>query len=142
MGEFHHALVKELKSEEKREQRLARIEELENELMEKASTVLSDYLSFREIRHDQTEPPQQWIDELGREAAEQKLNMAKAAWLPASLAPAGATVAARMVAGIARGRNYRVKLTQNNLNVKIALPAPTSSANPGPVTYEVRDLET
>lgn len=142
MGEFHHQMVKELKSEEKREQRLARIEELENEVMERATAVINDYLSFREVRHDQTEPPQQWIDELGPEEAARKLNMAKAAWLPASLAPAGAALAARMVSGIARGRNYRVKITQNNLNVKMTLPAPTSSAQPGPVTYEVRDLET
>jgi hypothetical protein len=142
MGEFQHAIVRELKSEAARETRLARIEELENELMEKASSVLSDYLSFREIRHDQAEPPPEWVEELGRDEAERKLNIAKAAWLPASLAPAGATLAARMVAGISRGRNYRVKMTQNNLNVKIALPAPTSSVHPGPVTYEVRDLET
>lgn len=142
MGEFHHAIVRELKSAEKREERLARIEELENELMEKCAHVISDYLSFREVTHDQKDPPQAWIDELGEEEARKKLNVAKAAWLPPSLAPAGPTLAARMSVGIARGRNYRVKMTQNNLNVKIALPAPTSSANPGPVTYEVRDLET
>jgi hypothetical protein len=142
MGEFHHAIVRELKSEAARETRLARIEELENEVFEKAVGVLSDYLAFREVRHDQAEPPAAWVEEVGQEEAERRLNMAKAAWLPASLAPAGAALAARMVAGISRGRNYRVKLTQNNLNVKIALPAPTSSANPGPITYEVRDLET
>lgn len=142
MGEFHHSIVKELKSPDAQETRMARIEELENQVFERAVGVLSGYLSFAEVRHDQTEPPEAWVQELGQEEAERRLNLAKAGWLPASLAPAGANLAARVVAGIARGRNYRVKLTQNNLNVRIALPAPTSSAHPGPVTYEVRDLET
>jgi ribosomal protein L6P/L9E len=46
------------------------------------------------------------------------------------------------MAGISRTRSYRMKITQNNINVKLALPAPTTAEHPGPVTYEVRDLET
>jgi len=136
-------LRKELKDEKQKELRLARIEELENEIYERAAGVVNAYLSFAEVRHDQEEPPPAWVEEYGLEAARQRLIIAKAGWLPASIAPAGAKLAAQVQVGITRGRAIRgAKLTQNNLNVRIALPAPTSNEHPGPVVYEVRDLET
>lgn len=142
MGGEGYYLARELKDEKAKEARLARIEELENAVFEKAVGVVEGILDFRNVRHDQTEPPPEWIAEYGPEEAERRLALAKAGWLPPSVQPAGAQIALRAMAGIARGRNFRVKLTQNNLNVKLTLPAPTSSAHPGPVTYEVRDLET
>ena len=137
-----YALRKEFDDPVQKDVRLARIEELENRIFERASGVVDAALSFHEVRPQQTEPPEGWIAEFGAEGAHARLEVAKAGWLPASLAPNGFKLAAQVMAGIARGRGYRVKVTQNNLNVKIALPAPTSSAHPGPVTYEVRDLET
>lgn len=135
-------LRKELKDEKQKEMRLARIEELENEIFERAAGVVNAFCAFTEVDPRQAEPPESWITEYGREGAAQRLMVAKAGWLPASVAPAGAKLAAQVMAGIARGRGYRVRVTQNNLNVKIALPAPTTPEHPGPVVYEVRDLET
>ena len=54
----------------------------------------------------------------------------------------GFKFAAQASIGISKARSYRVKLTQNNLNVKLTLPAPTTAEHPGSTVYEVRDLET
>lgn len=132
----------ELKDEKLKETRLARIEELENEIFERASGVVNAGLSFTEIDPYQPDPPPQWVEQYGEEGAQLRLRAAKAMWAPASMAPSGFKLAAQVMAGIARGRGYRVRVTQNNLNVKIALPAPTTAEHPGPIVYEVRDLET
>jgi hypothetical protein len=138
---FH--LQQELKDEKKKETRMARIEELENEIFERAAGVVNAYLSFAEVTPHQAEPPPEWVEQYGLLGAQQRLAIAKAGWLPASVAPAGAKLAIQAQIGISRGRAYRhARLTQNNLNVKISLPAPTTSEHPGPTVYEVRDLET
>lgn len=136
-------LRKELRDEKQKELRLARIEELENEIYERAAGVVNAGLSFTEIDPKQEHPPQAWIDEYGEEGARLRLIAAKSLWLPASVVPAGFKLAAQVQVGITRGRAFRsARLTQNNLNVRIALPAPTSAEHPGPTVYEVRDLET
>jgi hypothetical protein len=134
-------LQKEVRDEKQKELRLARLEELEHEVTERAAGIVNAYCAFAEVDKDQAEPPEAWIAEFGLEAARQRLKVAKAGWLPANLAPAGAKLAAQVWIGSIRGRGYRMKVTQNNLNVRIALPAPTSAEHPGPVVYEVRDLE-
>jgi hypothetical protein len=124
-----------------KEQRLARIEQLEDEVFEQSVSIVQEVLSFREVTHDQIDPPEAWVTELGEEEARKKFNLAKSGWLPASVSPVAFKYALAAMNGIAKGRAWRVKVTQNNLNVKIALPAPTTTAHPGPITYEVRDLE-
>lgn len=135
------ALRKELADEKQKALRLARIEELEQEIFERACGIVNAALSFHEVAPNQTEPPEAWVAELGPEAAKQKLEIAKASWLPQSLAPNGFKLAAQVATGIARGRGYRAKITQNTLNVKISLPAPTTREHPGPITYETRKLD-
>jgi hypothetical protein len=124
-----------------KEQRLARIEQLEDEVFEQAVGIVQQVLAFGEVSHDQVDPPQEWIDQFGEDEAAKRLKLAKSGWLPASASPAAFKYALQAMGGIAKGRAWRVKVTQNNLNVKIALPAPTSTAHPGPITYEVRDLD-
>jgi len=134
-------LRRELKDEKAKEARLARIEQLENEVLEQASGVVSAFLSFHEVLPNQVEPPRDWIERFGVDAALKRLAVAKAGWLPQSLAPSAVTLAGKLITGISRGRQHRLNVTQNTLNVKIGLPAPTSREHPGPVVYEVRDLE-
>lgn len=134
-------LQKELRDDKQKELRLARIEELEHEVTERAAGIVNAYCAFAEVTPQQQEPPEAWVAELGYEAAKQRLAVARAGWLPANLAPAGAKLAAQVWIGSVRGRAYRMKVTQNNLNVRIALPAPTTAEHPGAVVYEVRDLE-
>jgi TolB-like protein len=71
----------------------------------------------------------------------QRLAIARSGWLPQSVAPNATKLAAQFVVGSSRARGHRVRVTQNTVNVKIQLPAPTSRANPGPITYEERDLD-
>jgi hypothetical protein len=142
MGTEGLARRREYEDPAAKETRMARIEQIEDEIFERSAGIVNAALSFSEIAHNQDEPPDEWIAELGLEAARQKLAVAKAGWLPASIAPNALKLAAQTMTGISRGRAYRVKITQQNLNVKLTLPAPTSAAHPGPTVYEVRDLET
>lgn len=135
-------LARELKDQDAKLARMARIEELENEVFERAGGIINAGLAFADVDPKQVDPPEAWIAEYGEDAARKRLEVAKSMWLPASVAPAGMKLALQAWTGISRGRGYRMKVTQNNLNVKIALPAPTTPEHPGPVVYEVRDLET
>jgi hypothetical protein len=53
-----------------------------------AIVILRDTFAAREIAPGEKEPPQAWIDELGREAAEARLRLANAGWMPTKEAPA------------------------------------------------------
>lgn len=136
-------LAKELRDEQQKAIRLERMDQLEQRVYEQSSSVVEALLAFAEIDPHQAEPPPAWVEAYGQEGAEQRLRIAKAAWLPQSVFPAGGKLALQAMTGISRGRAYRnAKLTQNNINVKvISLPAPTSREHPGPTVYEVRDLE-
>jgi hypothetical protein len=82
------------------------------------------------------------VEELGAEAANRKLQLAKSMWKPSNMAPAGVALAQKAHTGISRARGFnKATLTQNNLNVKIELPPPTSAAFPGPSTYPVVEVE-
>lgn len=132
----------ELKDEKLKETRLARCEELESQIFEQASGVVEATLAFHEVSPNQAEPPEAWVERYGLEAANQRLAVAKRGWDPASVAPNAVTVALKFMAASTRGRAHRnAKLIQNNLNVNLQLPAPTTREHPGPTTYEVRDLD-
>ena len=136
------ALRKELADENLKQARMARIEELENQVFEHAGGILGAALSFSEVFPNQTEPPPDWVERYGRQGALQRLEVAKSGWLPASMAPNALKLAAQLWTGVVKGRGYRQgKLVQNNINVKIGLPAPTTREHPGPITYETRDIE-
>ncbi len=135
-------LARELKDDKKREERLARIAAIEDRVYDRAAAVVEAFLSFHEVLPNQDEAPPDWIEKYGLEGARQRLHVAKAGWMPQSLAPAAAKLAVQVMAGIARGRSTRVKVNAQNINVKIALPAPTSAQHPmGPPAFEVRDIE-
>lgn len=136
-----YALRQELKDEKLKELRLARIEELEQNLLEHAAGIIEAAMSFSEVTPSQQEPPPDWVAKYGEDGARQRLAVAKAGWMPQSLAPAALPLSVRMYVGIQRGRGHRVRVTQNNLNVQIALPAPCSKEHPGAETYEVKEIE-
>jgi hypothetical protein len=135
-------LRKELKDEKLKAERFERMEQIEQRVYEHAAGIVEALMSFHEVDPHQTEPPEAWIEQYGEKAARQRLAIAKTGWLPASVAPHVYKLTVNLMTGISRGRNYKqMKLTQNNINVKIGLPAPTSKEHPGPTVYEVRDLE-
>lgn len=136
-----YALRQELKDEKQKELRLARIEELEQNLLEHAAGIIEAAMSFSEVTPSQQEPPPDWVAKYGEDGARQRLAVARAGWMPQSLAPAALPLSVRMYVGIQRGRGHRVRVTQNNLNVQIALPAPCSKEHPGSEVYEVKEIE-
>jgi hypothetical protein len=137
-----YQLAREFNDPVATETRLARIEHIEDQIFDKAAQIVDAFLSFSEVTPNQTKPPPHWVEQYGEEGANQRLAVARRGWDPLSLAPAAAKYAAQTMVGISRGRSWRVRVTNNNLNVKLSLPAPTTREHPGPVTYEVLDVET
>lgn len=135
------ALEKELLSERRKEERIERLTELEDRIFERCSQVVEAVASFSEISETQPEPPPDWVETYGEEGAAQRLAVAKTGWLPANMMPCGVKLAAQVMTGISKGRAFRGRLTQNQLNVKLVLPAPTSSQHPGGDEYSVKELE-
>lgn len=136
------ALRQELKDEKLKEARLARIEELEQNLLETAAGIIEAGLAFHEVTPTQQDPPPDWVERYGETAARQRLAVAKAAWMPQSLAPAALPLSVRMYVGITRGRGRQQQLVQNQLNVNLTLPAPTSKEHPSTAeTYATKEIE-
>lgn len=126
---------------EAKEKRMVRMREIEDEVLQRAIGNCNAIQCFSEISRDEENPPEQWVEELGLEAAQKKLAIAKQGWVPQKEAPFGAIQAMQIMIGIAKARGQSVKIGSLELNARISLPAPTTSEHPGPVTYEVRDLE-
>lgn len=138
------ALYQELRDPKRKEDRLARIVELEDRVFETAMGVIEATLAFHEVTFDQKDPPPEWIERFGEEGARRRLNVAKAGWLPASHAPAAVKYSLQAAAGIGRMRGNRVQVNANSVNVKIqqiVLPAPTSAAHEPPGIYAEKEIE-
>lgn len=137
----HLELARELDDPALKEQRLARLSELEDQVFLTAAGVINAFIAFHEVDPEQAIPPEDWVREYGEEAALKRLAVAKMGWLPKNQAPAGVDLATRVYVGTIKARSYRAGTTNNQLNVKIELPAPTSREHPGAETYEVIDIE-
>ena len=138
-----HALAKELKDETQKALRLERMLDIEDRIYTRASGIIEAALSFHEVTPNQEEAPPDWVEQYGPEGARQRLEVAKAGWLPQAHAPNAVKLAASLVTGISRSRAYgsRVRAAQQPLNVVISLPAPTSAEHPGPAELPERDIE-
>ena len=91
-----------LKPEERQALSLEPFREMENELLQQSTQILSDSLAWPEITAETEEPPAEWVAALGTQKAAQKLRVAKAAWKPTKEAPVGLKMAQATVLGIAR----------------------------------------
>lgn len=127
--------------EKGRETRLAKMREVEDEVLQRALGNLNAIQSFSEISPDEENPPESWVQEYGLEAATKRLALAKAGWRPMKDAPFGAVQSLQIAVGYAKARGQQVNLAAGELNVKISLPAPTTAEHPGEVVYEVREIE-
>jgi len=125
---------------EAKEKRLAKMREVEDEVLQLAIGNCAAVQSFSQIRPSDENPPESWVAEFGVEAAEKKLALAKAGWMPQKDAPFGAIQAMQIMIGIAKARGQSVRVGTLELNARISLPAPTTAEHPGPVVYEIRDI--
>jgi hypothetical protein len=115
--------------------------EVEDEVLQLAVGNCSAIQAFSQINPADENPPESWVQELGLEAATLKFKLAKEGWRPQKEAPFGAIQAMQIMIGIAKARGQSVRVGTLELNARISLPAPTTAEHPGPVTYEVRDIE-
>lgn len=142
MVAYVHPAEREAKGEAEKAARLARMVEIEDEVFQTAAAIVQATLDFCHVAPDQAEPPPEWVERLGYAAAKQRLSVAKAGWMPRSVAPAGAQLAAQVVTGIARARRQSAQLGgPREINAKIALPAPTSAGMPGAPEYPTKEVE-
>lgn len=108
-------------------------EAMERDIAEKSLFVMHGALSFAEIDpyvnlqegEEPPGPPAAWVEELeqmypgrGEELAEQKLRVARAAWLPSKEAPVGLKMAQMTAIGLARIRAGD-RQAGRNLNVQV-----------------------
>lgn len=81
------------------------IRDLENDILSKALAVVSNTVDFADITEDATEPPQEWIDQMGRKAAEKRFRISKGAWKSHKEAPVGIMVALKISESIVHARS-------------------------------------
>lgn len=124
-----------------REQRLARMKEIEDDVYAHALGSVEAMLSYYEVSPLDENPPEAWVEKYGLEAAQHRLKVAKDGHLTKANAPIALHSALHLVVGIAKARGQSVRVGTLELNARISLPAPTTAEHPGPVAYEVRDLE-
>lgn len=127
--------------ERAREERITRLRDLEDTILLRASNVVDAAMAWGEIECNTAEPPSAWIEAMGYGAAKQRLNVAKAAWMPQSQAPVGLKLAVAVQVGIAKARGQGKNAGVQNLNVQIVLPAPTSKEHPAEEVREVIDVD-
>ncbi|HET8958032.1 MAG TPA: hypothetical protein VFM95_06215 [Microcella sp.] len=121
--------------------RQSKIAALEDEVFQTSVGVVQAMLDFHLVDPKQQDPPPEWVELYGEEAARQRLAVAKAGWMPNSLKPSGLDVATRIVTGIARARGNRQVTGPAEINVKLSLPAPTSATQPGAPVYPTKEIE-
>lgn len=121
--------------------RQSKIAALEDEVFQSSVGVVQAMLDFHLVTPNQQDPPPEWVEQWGEQAARQRLAVAKSGWMPNSVKPSGADVAVRIVTGIARARGNRQVTGPAEINVKLSLPAPTSATQPGAPVYPTKEIE-
>ena len=133
----------EFVSDRNKEKRLERIAEIEDKVFDVCTQVVMAHLAFTEVDPDQEDPPEEWVQQFGEKAARRRLIVAKLGYAPHSQMPSAVKLAAMARTSISRAysQQHRGVGAMNQVNVKIALPAPTSQEHPGAETYEIIDLD-
>ena len=130
-----------LLAQQERQKRLELMTDLEDGIQERCLRVLDGYLAFEEVRPDSQEPPPEWVAKYGVEGAERRLALARVGWMPKQYTPGAFDAAQKFVTGTQKARSEkRVGGTQLNVQM-LVFPAPTTREHPGPVVYEVKELE-
>lgn len=141
MAFYPTAALREIRDEAEKAARLARMVQIEDEVFQTAAGILAATLDAAHVDPTQPDPPPEWVAELGEKAARQRLAVAKAGWMPRSLAPNFIDVAGRVYTGITRARQHQQSTGPREINAKIALPAPTSASMPGAPEYPEKEVE-
>lgn len=109
------------------------LEALEQEVLEESLQVLNGVLKFNEVEHDDKDPPDEWVEQLGATKATKLLKLAKAGKLPAHMAPVGIKIAQQVATGILKARGDGNAPRQLNVQF-VQFQAPV-------VNYPVQEVE-
>lgn len=95
------------------------IREIEDKLYTESLNVIANALKADEIDGDETEPPAEWVEEMGAKAAKKAHRTARDIRLPASVRPGHIDLAQKLVAGIAKAREGRAVSDRPALQVNV-----------------------
>lgn len=95
-----------------------RLQEIQDQLLQKSLEVVGAAMAFSDIEEDSTAPPDAWIAELGQDSAHARWRLAKAAWRTGRDAPVGIKLASQMAVGILKAKAVE-KTGPKTLNVAL-----------------------
>jgi hypothetical protein len=98
------------------EKQIARLKGLEDTLLRDSLEVVTGVCEFAGLDPGTSEPPPEWIEDLGEAGAWKKFRLVMAGWMNSKDAPIGIAVATKMSVGIIRARASS-KAAPINLNV-------------------------
>lgn len=98
------------------------IKDLAPAIAQQAAEVLSGALAFADIPENATEPPAEWVEELGKPAALKRFRLAKAALANAKLAPVGLTLARGVFSSALKAEAERQEAAPLNIAVQVVVP--------------------
>lgn len=81
-----------------------RLQRVQDELLARSLSVADASVRFAEVDPESVGPPQEWIDEVGLQAATVRWRIARASWLSVKESPVGIKVATSMAIGILRAK--------------------------------------
>lgn len=102
------------------------IRAVEDEIYVEAAATVRDTLRFRDIDPEWTEPPLEWITELGEKEAMKRFRMARYGCMPSKDAPVGLKLAQDTLVGFAKVRAAEKAgpRTLNMVVVQMSAPMP------------------
>ena len=118
--------------------RAERMLQIEDEILQACYQITQAHLAYVEVSPTEENPPESWVQQHGLENAMKRLDVAKSGWLPTSKEPSGSVAARQIMVGIAKARGQKASIRVPEVNVKIALPAPTSASFPSQAEGQVQ----
>ena len=110
---------KKAKLEKARKERLARLADIEDELLDDSAEILKGIHKFHEVDADTKEPPRAWVEELGIEGALKRLRVARAAWMGAKDAPVALKLASATATAVLKAKSTRDHKEAPRFNVAV-----------------------
>lgn len=95
-----------------------RLKALEDDILERSMRTVEAALHWEDIDPDVTEPPAEWVESIGYEAAKKRLRVAKAAWMSAKEAPVALNMARTTALGITKVRSA-LKISSPTLQINL-----------------------
>lgn len=117
---------------------LQHLRRIEDGLFERSARVLDGALRAMEVDVDATEPPKEWVEEMGEKGAREALKAARDIQVPPAARPGYIALAQSTLAGISKSREGRSLAGAKPLNVNIVV-AVSPSVMPELVVEDVSD---